>query len=300
MNNSSASNYLENISGDKRLNIFKKIYWIVICLLNYVLSFINTKDPRIDLIKFRKNIKSNLIKKNESPSRILSDIFWLTLPWNEIKKILKKKISIIEVGCGDGRYGFFLKKILKKNFKNYIGIDINRKKSWNKKNNEIIFKNADCYQIGKFLNNKNLIITQSALEHFKYDLKFFQNIKKKIPSKKKVIQIHLIPSYSSLFTYLCHGYRHYNLNTISKITEIFHKNCQIKLFTLGSLKLNWFHFRNITLNKKDYLKQKNINSNYFKKLNLIINENIKSKKKSLPNFYALIIFHNFKKKINNL
>lgn len=299
MNKSNTSNFLENISGDKKLSIFKKIYWILICLLNYLLSFTNSKDPKIELIKFRKNFKSNLINKNESPSRILSDIFWLTFPWNKTKKILRKKISILEVGCGNGRYGFFLKKILKKNFKNYIGIDINKKKTW-KKNKRVLFKVADCYQIGRFLNHSNLIITQSALEHFKYDLKFFKIIQRRIPVDKKIIQIHLVPSYSSLFTYLCHGYRHYNIRTISKITKIFNKNCQINLFTLGSLKLNWFHFKSITLNKNVYLKQKNTNSVYFKKMNSIIKENIKSKNKLFPNFYALVIYHNFKKKVDNL
>ncbi len=300
MNNFNSSNYLENISGDKKLNIFEKVYWIMICLINYLLSFANSKDTRIELIKFRKVIKSNLIKKNESPSRILSDIFWLTFPWNQIKKNLKEKIDIIEVGCGDGRYGFLLKKILKKNFKSYIGIDIKQKNSWKKKDRKVLFKNADCYQIGKFLKRRNLIITQSALEHFKYDLKFFEIIQKKISSKKKIIQIHLVPSYTSLFTYLCHGYRHYNLNSISRITRLFKKNCQIKLLALGSSKLNWFHFKNITLNKKNYLKQKDVNNNYYRKLISIINENVRSKDKSLPNFYALVIFHNFKEKIHNI
>ena len=150
------------------------------------------------------------------------------------------------------------------------------------------------------MNHRNLIITQSALEHFKYDLKFFEIIQKKISTKKKIIQIHLVPSYTSLFTYLCHGYRHYNVNSISRITRLFNNNCQIKLFALGSSRLNWFHFKNITLNKKNYLRQKNINNNYFRKLTSIINENIKSKDKSLPNFYALVMFHNFKEKIKNI
>ena len=65
MNNFNSSNYIENISGDKKLNIFEKLYWILICLINYIISFINSKDTRIELIKFRKIIKSSLIKKNE-------------------------------------------------------------------------------------------------------------------------------------------------------------------------------------------------------------------------------------------
>ena len=42
MNNFNSSNYIENISGDKKLNIFEKLYWILICLINYIISFINS------------------------------------------------------------------------------------------------------------------------------------------------------------------------------------------------------------------------------------------------------------------
>ena len=150
MSNFKASNYLENISGDKKINIFKKIYWILICVLNYVISLVDKKDPRIELIKFRKNIKSNLIKKNESPSRILSDIFWLTFPWNKTKKILKKKISIIEVGCGDGRYGFLLKKILKKILKTILGLTLKKNKLGKQKIKKFYSKSLTVIKLENF------------------------------------------------------------------------------------------------------------------------------------------------------
>ena len=271
------------------------MYWIIICLVNYILSLKDKPDKRIKVIKFKRNIKSNLIKKNESPARILSDMFWLSFPWKEYAKIIKKKLNIIEVGCGDGRYGFLLKKILKNSFNNYLGIDINKKKTWSEKKQGISFVKLDCYKIGKYLSNKNLIITQSALEHFKYDLKFFEIIKKNLPQKKKIIQIHLIPSYNTLFTYFWHGYRHYNLNTISKITKIFNDKSQFKLFLLGSAKLNWFHFRHITLTKNRNLKLKKDKKNYFRLLNSLLSQNSKSKDMNSPTFYALVILHNFKK-----
>ncbi len=116
MNKSNTSNFLANISGDKKLSIFKKIYWILICLLNYLLSFTNSKDPRIKLIKFRKNFKSNLINKNESPSRILSDIFWLTFPWKKTKKVLKKKNKYSRSRLWKWKIWILLKKNIKKKF----------------------------------------------------------------------------------------------------------------------------------------------------------------------------------------
>tara|TARA_Y100001970_G_scaffold166840_1_gene204285 strand:- start:1269 stop:2153 length:885 start_codon:yes stop_codon:yes gene_type:complete len=294
MNKSNISCKFNNISGDEKLNFVKKIYWILVSILNFVLSIFDMTDKRIKLIKFNNINKINFIKKNESPSRILSDLFWLNFPWEKNKKALKKKFSIIEIGCGSGKYGFFLKKILKKNFQNYLGLDINLKKTFSKKEKNIKFLHSDCYNVHKFLTNKNLIITQSAIEHFKEDLKFFKSIKKSI-SKKKIIQIHLMPSYGCLLTYLWHGYRHYNLKSISNITRIFDKNSDFKLYALGSNKLNWFHFWNITIKKNKDPKLRNRNKRYFKKLKFLIEENFFSNEISNPSFYALVIYHNFKK-----
>ena len=43
------------------------------------------------------------------------------------KKILKRNYEILEVGCGDGKYGKLL-KIIGRNFKSYLGIDIKKRK----------------------------------------------------------------------------------------------------------------------------------------------------------------------------
>ena len=50
------------------------------------------------------------------------------MDWQKIKYKLDNNIKLLEVGCGDGRYFSFIKKISKiKNIK-YIGIDIQKKK----------------------------------------------------------------------------------------------------------------------------------------------------------------------------
>ena len=55
MKNLLSSCQLDNISGDKKLNFVKKIYWILICLINYFLSFVIKKDSRIKIEKFNGN-----------------------------------------------------------------------------------------------------------------------------------------------------------------------------------------------------------------------------------------------------
>ena len=110
-----------------------------------------------------------------------------------------------------------------------------------------------------------------------------------------MIQIHLMPSYGCILTYLWHGYRHYNLKSISKITRIFKDNCDFKLYYLGSSKLNWYHFFNITLKRNHNPKERNKKKKYFYNLNSLIKKNNVSKNISGASFYALVIFHNFKK-----
>ena len=106
-----------------------------------------------------------------------------------------------------------------------------------------------------------------------------------------------MPTYSCFFTYLFHGYRHYNLNSISKITSVFKGNVKIKLFKLGSGKLNLFHFKNITFYRKENSSKQYVDKKYFNKVKNLILEHNKSKKTLFPCFYALVIFHNIDKEI---
>ena len=89
MKNLLSSYQLENICGDKKLSIIGKIYWILVCIINYILSFKIKIDPRIKLERLDK-INKSFVNMNDSPSRVLSDIFWQSFPWEKKRKILKK------------------------------------------------------------------------------------------------------------------------------------------------------------------------------------------------------------------
>ena len=204
------SNKFRNFSGDKKLSFFKKILWLIISYIN--IQFTGKIDKKISFIKFKINtkllVKNNLFK-SKSPIRLICNVFWQSIDWDKVEHKLDNKLKLLEVGCGDGRYFSFIKKISKIKKINYIGIDIQKKKIKPEKNLNFFLDSA--YNVNYYLNKVNFLFTQSAIEHFKYDIIFFKKISKFLnKKKKKFIQIHLFPAESTFYTYLFHGYRHYN------------------------------------------------------------------------------------------
>ena len=110
-------------------------------------------------------------------------------------------------------------------------------------------------------------------------------------TKKKFIQIHLFPAESTLYTYLFHGYRHYNPKMISKLIQTFNKKHEFILFSIGSRNINQYTFREITLRR--ILKKKISKLNTKELIKCIIKDNkISSLKHS--SFYGLVILSNLK------
>jgi len=292
------TNQIKNISGDQKLGIVKFFYWMIIAFINNLLnSKITLSETKILKFKPKKNSNS-LINLCPSPSRYWCDLFWRSLPF---KIIFKSGINALEVGCGSGTYGFFLKK--NSNFKNYTGIDIQINDNWRKHAEpKMKFYKNTCYNVVKYLKNINFLFTQSALEHFEYDLRFHKIVSKFLRKRKKsFFQLHLIPSDQCLFTYLAHGYRHFNLGSVSKIKEIYKKNTNTSfvLFELGSYHSWYLHFKFITIPQFiKFLPSRENNKEIYKKF--LFNAVKKDSKQNIYNknkvsFYALMIFSNYSK-----
>lgn len=287
------SNILKNISGDKKLNLFQHIYWVIVAYLNIKIENHKISD-KINIFNFKPKKKITFMRKMRlTPSRYWCNLFWQDLPFD---LIFNRGFKALEIGCGSGTYGKFLENQV--GFKNYTGIDI--VKRWKIQNRKFKFFQDSFKNIDRYLKKINFIITQSALEHFDEDLDLHLKIGKYIKKnkyKKKFFQLHLIPSEQCLFTYLGHGYRHYSIRSISKICAHYSKNkTKFILFKLGSDQSNKLHLRYITLPKffpKFTSRYDEIN--YSQKLDKAIKHDAKKTINNKPSFYALMILNNYKK-----
>ncbi len=303
---SNKSSSFHTISGDYNPGILKKIFWLIINFIINNLSVFYKKDKNLKIGFFKNQDLTNQskIRKDYTPSRKISDLFWYDLPVSQILNNFKE-INVLDIGCGNGIYYNLLKEIFRHNLKTYTGFDKNLRideKIKSIKNTNFI--QDDVSQIKKYLKNHNFIISQSFIEHIKYDLKFFENLKYFEDANIPSIQIHLFPSNPCLYLYLAHGIRHYNLGSISKISRIYSNQKTKKLLiSLGSKNINLLHFKELTL--KRLFRSKNLiekgeldlfHSKFLDSFNKDCNANKKNKINNAA-FYALILQTNLKKEI---
>ena len=290
-----------NFNADKKTNGFDKIIWYCSNVLNNI-SFGN-KGLEIKRIKYNNLDGCPEIKSAYTPSRTLSDLFWKNLNWVLIQKELGE-INIFDTGCGAGDYADKLMDYSNDRINLYHGVDLSPRDCWKSvmaENPKIKLKELSSIDILPAIpENTNFFISQSAIEHFEYDLVFFDQLKTFIEkSGKPTIQIHLFPSAACLSLYLFHGIRQYTPRTIVKIVDKFKMDSYFKLFELGGANCNRLHWDQIT--KTEMIKKKQGLRKYapeeYSELlkNAIIEDSkIESGK---PSFYALVIHSNFNNRI---
>lgn len=257
-------------------------------------------DPRLTVCQFHASLHSDDTCDISSPSRILSNLFWQHLPWEHIAKELGE-LNILDTGCGSGSYGALIDKYSNGQISHYVGLDVYRNESW--VNNQLFGKATFHVFDGRSIAphippETNFFMSQSAIEHFRNDHAYFQEIAKFIhqhPSRT-FIQVHLFPSTACMKLYGRHGYRQYTPRTISKISRMFNDS-QCILFGLGGPACNRIHEIYITqplaMENIDYRKTKS--DEYCREvLDAIQKDQDTQTTPTDPSFWALVICTNWK------
>ncbi|MFX1366953.1 MAG: hypothetical protein ACFFCE_04410 [Promethearchaeota archaeon] len=302
--NSNKTTSIHILNADRGLNLPLK-------MLYYLLNKINNSFPyyKVDKSLEIRNFNDKNLKKNwskcpitYSPSRKLSELFWINLPWGLIKRELND-INILDIGCGTGSYGEKFVDFSMNNINRYLGLDIKTNNNWislKKKYSFFQFIKFDGKDFTDLIPHEtNFFVTQSAVEHFEEDLTFFKQIRDYISSsRKEVIQIHGLPSKASLPLYRFHGVRQYTPRTISKIVRLFKDFSYSILLNLGGKHCRYLHYKYITESyRKKIGNMRRIKIQRYNKLsfNAIKKDMVYPQK--IPSHYILIIHSNSKKKI---
>lgn len=244
------SSSYHTLNSDFKLPFFSKYLYLFV---NAILGFIPVwPSKNLPINKFIPNLElSKRVASQQdsavSPGRFLSNIFWESLDYNSLSAVLRDQLRVLELGCGSGVYGKKISNL--HDIYSYTGVDIQSNQNWSELDPELFEFRKDTYEnFDLIVTNQNVIITQSALEHFEKDLTLFRLINSYASAREfPVVSIHLMPSASSLYTFLWHGIRQYGRLHLKRIRSKSSNSSQFQVYTLGGFPLNWFHFRKITL-----------------------------------------------------
>ncbi|MBI4256892.1 methyltransferase domain-containing protein [Candidatus Uhrbacteria bacterium] len=257
-------------------------------------------DPRLSIRSFTPTQPLVLDQDDvSSPSRILSNAFWRDLPWDRITQELGE-LRVLDTGCGSGSYGDYLNTCSNGKVKQYVGLDVYEHPSWSQAGSlNKRFHRFNGKSIAPSIPEEtNFFMSQSAIEHFQNDKKYFSEIRKFIKSHPRpILQVHLFPSVACLKLYGRHGYRQYTPRTVSRITRMF-PDSQCVLFALGGSACNQVHDAYITqpLAHAGVDERKTKSEEYRRE---VINAILQDKKDQTtliePSFWALVICSHWKR-----
>jgi len=235
------------LNADRKLTRFQKRlwFWLNRCNNHFLPqkagSFLHVTDFKAqipDAVWAALDLKS-------SPSRLLSDLFWMQLPWEKIEAELGE-IVLLDTGCGPGSYGVKLQAFSGNRIARYVGVDVEPHADWERLRQE--HSNFEFYPLrGEQLlevipAETNMFVSQSAIEHFDEDLKYFEQIRQFIQNaRRSVWQIHIFPSAACLDLYGRHGVRQYTPRTVAAIAKRFEQSARAQLFALGGPACNRLH-----------------------------------------------------------
>lgn len=210
---------MRQISGDRKLSMGEKLLYM---LLNFAKG----------IWGYRVFWPSTYWQGNKplevmaSPGRkCIDDFLYQNLP----KLLQRKEISVLNIGCGSG----YIRKILHElGYQvNYTGLYIVKHSDFDKfaeytKHSEFVQSSIENTSI---LQKYDFVVSVTALEHMKNDeLALRKSLQM---TKREGVQIHIVPTFWSLFLYFSHGYRQY---TPARVKKLFEK-ANVETYRLGGM-----------------------------------------------------------------
>ena len=298
------STSVHNLNADRRLGRVGQAAWM---LLNFLNNHYRPRSRNLRVGSFCPTLDRDdweRIDHKSSPSRAISDLFWLKMDWNAIKSELGP-IRIVDAGAGYGTYGPKINDFAQ-GIDSYLGTDLVPREEWKaimREHDFITFSEQHSDDLLDVIPQEtNFFMSQSSIEHFESDLLYFKQIRSFIAeTNRNTVQVHLFPSAACLRLYRWHGIRQYTPRTVSKITRLFDSPTSYSmLLGLGGPRCNDLHHRFITsplgllgrgVDWRDTRPEE-----YRSLLKAAVEEDILRPSRA-PAFYGLLIHSNFRNPI---
>lgn len=239
------------VNGDVPQRIDRKLLYVALNAIRNSRPYAHV-DPALRLADFPRHLDDPLaqLPGTPSPSRALSDLFWMRLPWPSLERALGP-LRVFDIGCGSGAFGGRLRQWSGGRVASYVGLDVRSHSGWQELTRgeaNFRFVEGDAEEADRYVpEDTNLIVSQSALEHVPSDRRCILALRRFVSGRPApILQVHLVPSQACLPLYRLHGFRQYTPRTLSRLTAPYGSAAERMVVRLGGRHSNDVHRRWIT------------------------------------------------------
>ena len=237
------------IRGDGPISTIRQLTWISANGAINLLDSAFSKEAKIYREPVFKSESAEAVLRfvrDPSPTRLGCDLFWASIPWNQISRIVSKP-RVIDFGCGTASYGDYWNMLLPHGVGEYVGIDISAHATWGEKKQFPRRFLVGGHSSGAGV-EADLYFSQSALEHFEDDLSFFRDLQRRVDTQATPsLQVHVVPGVDQALSTGAHGWRAYSPRTLSRLAQCAPRSASVYLVGLGGVNTMDLYRRNITI-----------------------------------------------------
>ena len=282
------------IRGDGPVSTIRQLAWITAnSAINLLESALRkeTETYREPVFKPASAKAASRFARDPSPTRLGCDLFWASIPWDQISRVASKP-RVIDFGCGTASYGDYWNMLLPHGIGEYVGVDISAHESWGETRQFPRRFLTGGHSSGAGV-EADLYFSQSALEHFEDDLSFFSELQQRIATQESPsLQVHVVPGVDQALNTGAHGWRAYSPRSLSRLAQCAPRSASLYLVGLGGVNTMDLYRRNITiprLRKKLGLRNRPLVSSP-SPLSVVLEDNLaKAEPRAQPRFHSFAV-----------